>query len=425
MRSREAILAQQAQRLQRLLTHAYENVPYYRQLFEERGLRPDGLRSVEDLSLFPMSSKADLQQRARDFLARGARPDRMIARPTSGSSGQPVTILNTRWEEYRREARRRRVDGYYGVQRGDRRAAVGFARSRTRLNQLLWKAISALRGDTRVKFDCRQPPERILRQLATFEPTVIGGYAGVLNQVAQVALENGERTVRPRYLTAGGEMLLPSMRRNIRAAFAAPVYDVYSSNELKLTAWECRQSGLYHVCDDSLILEVVADGRAARDGEAGELIGTNLHSFAMPFIRFRVGDVVVKGPDRCPCGEPFSTLRAIQGRALEHFLLPGGRVVHPFALDVGLTPWIRNFSLVQEREDAVVARVVALAERTGEQVAELTRSVQAVLGPDVTFTLEFVSALEPAPSGKFQPYRGLGRPHVLAAPETGSPVPPR
>ncbi|MGI0025334.1 MAG: hypothetical protein ACREA4_09350 [Nitrososphaera sp.] len=185
------------------------------------------------------------------------------------------------------------------------------------------------------------------------------------------------------------------MRRNTSEAFDAPVYDVYSSNESSLIEWECVHSGLYHVCDDSVVLEVLSDGRPAREGECGEVVGTNLYSYGMPFIRFSLEDIVVKGPEFCPCGKPFSTLSTRQGRFLDRFHLPDGRVIHTFSLDSGLTLWIRNFSLLQEREDLITAQVVASSEHTTDQVKALKKSVQAVLGPGVEFVIEFVESIKP------------------------------
>ena len=409
--SREEIVAHQNTRLRRLMAHAYQNVPYYRRLFSDHGIQPQDIRSVEDLHLIPMSSKADLQQHAKDFVANGLKINQMIVHATSGSTGQPVTILCSHREEHRRHRRGWCLDYYYGVRPGDRKARISMP-SAVLINRLLLKILSAMRIHKQVIVDCRQSPEQVLQQLSAFSPTIISGLPGVINQVAQLALKNGCKHIRSRYITVGGEMLTPSMRRNIGVAFDAPVYDVYSSHEFSLIAWECVQSGLYHVCDDSVVLEVLSDGRPAREGECGEVVGTNLHSFAMPFIRFRLGDVVVKGPERCPCGAPFSTLSAIQGRILDHFHLPDGRVIHPFSLDLGLTPWIRNFSLVQEREDLITAKVVASSERTTDKVDELKKSVQAVLGPEVEFVIEFVESIKPVSSGKFQPYRALVSNHL-------------
>ena len=83
------------------------------------------------------------------------------------------------------------------------------------------------------------------------------------------------------------------MRRHITETFAAPVFNLYASNEFNVIAWECQETGELHTCDDGVIIEVLKDGRPAAAGERGEVVGTNLHSFAMPLIRFRLGDIII------------------------------------------------------------------------------------------------------------------------------------
>ncbi len=77
-------------------------------------------------------------------------------------------------------------------------------------------------------------------------------------------------------------------------------------------AWECRHSGDLHTCDDGVLVEVLRDGRPAEPGERGEVVVTNLHAYAMPFIRYRIGDLATRGAP-CGCGAPFSTIGEITG----------------------------------------------------------------------------------------------------------------
>jgi phenylacetate-coenzyme A ligase PaaK-like adenylate-forming protein len=69
-----------------------------------------------------------------------------------------------------------------------------------------------------------------------------------------------------------------------------------------------------HTCDEAALVEVVHDGRPAADGEQGDVVATALHSYAMPFIRYRLGDIVTRGEQSCACGLPFATIGTIQGR---------------------------------------------------------------------------------------------------------------
>ena len=106
-----------------------------------------------------------------------------------------------------------------------------------------------------------------------------------------------------------------------------------------------------------MILEILKHGRPVKEGERGEVVGTNLQAFNMPFIRYRTGDIVTKGAELCSCGQPYSVLSGIEGRMHDYFHLPGGRVLGPFSLTFKILsryPWVRQYELIQEREDRVV-----------------------------------------------------------------------
>jgi len=201
------------------------------------------------------------------------------------------------------------------------------------------------------------------------------------------------------------------MRQQISAAFSAPVFDLYGTHEFNLIAWECQETGEFHVCDDSLITEVLKNGCPVAIGERGEVVGTNLHSFAMPFIRYRLGDLVTRGAETCRCGQPFSTIRGIQGRMLDYFPLPDGRLLHPYEIVLLLlhdaASWIGQYQLTQEREDRLVLRVVPSATPTAQQLAFLKEPVAALLGEGVEFEVMLVPQLQLEPNGKFRVSRSL------------------
>jgi phenylacetate-CoA ligase len=259
--------------------------------------------------------------------------------------------------------------------------------------------------------DCRLLPEEIVRKLWHSHPDVVSGLPGVLWRCAEILANDHRVAIRPRFVAVGGEVLTPLMRHQISEAFSSPVFESYGSHEFNLIAWECMETGELHTCDDSVIVEILTDGRPATVGERGEMVGTALHSFAMPFIRYRLGDIVTKGSDMCSCGEPFSTIGKIQGRMIDYFPLPGGRLIHPYDIVVKIvreaSPWIRQYQLTQEREDRIVLQVVPSSNTPPQRIAQFTQSVTALLGRDVAFQVMLVPEIRLEPSGKFRVSRSL------------------
>ena len=410
--TREAILAFQSARLRRLVSHAYENVPYYRRLFDQHGITPRDIRTAADLALIPVTVKRDLQAASpSDIVARGVRPERLIAHHTSGSSGEPLVIRRTWFEERLGTVLKLRVFHDFGLRPTDRQVGVGLVRSRPWIRDLPQHILRGTGFYRWAAIDCRLPIEDIRRTLRSLRPDAILAYPGVIARVAQLLTNEDRQLLRPRLVLTGAEVLTPLMRRQIAEGLRASVFDWYGSHELGMIAWQCRRAGGFHVADDSLILEVLKDGRPARPGETGEVVGTRLHALAMPFIRYKLGDAVVQGDAPCPCGAPFSAIRSVQGRMLDYFPLPDGRVLHPYSLSMTLLDeaahWLCQYQITQESKDRVVLRMVPRATPSPEDLAKVRQALIAHLGAGVELEMLLVPEIALEPSGKFRVSRSL------------------
>jgi len=212
-------------------------------------------------------------------------------------------------------------------------------------------------------------------------------------------------------IISGGDVLTAAIRRAIAEAFGAPVYDMYGSYEFGTIAWECPRAGGYHVADDGLVLEVLKGGRPAEPGERGEVVATQLHAFAAPFIRYRLGDSVTRGEPPCRCGAPFSTLLDVQGRIQDYLPLANGKLFQPRELMLlsleQARPWVGQFQLTQERPDRVVLRIVPLIPPPPDAVAALERATRERLGPGIELEILLVPEIPLEADGKFRVARSL------------------
>jgi phenylacetate-coenzyme A ligase PaaK-like adenylate-forming protein len=399
--------------LRRLVQHAYDQVPYYRALFDRHRLHPRHIRGTRDIELLPFTSKDEMRRRPeRERLAMGLDPERLLRVRTSGSSGEPFTIRRTWIEDKVQYLLRLRTFRLLGIHPRDRLVAAGLTgRPGPGDPKYIGRALSALGIHRKQKVDALQQPDVVLRQLASLRPDVLIGFPGMLDRLTAPELAPLRAGVRPHLIFVGGEVLTAAMRARLRRAFEAPVVESYASHEFPLMAWSCPHGPDLHVADDGVLLEVLRNGRPVLPGERGEVVVTNLHAYAMPFIRYRLGDLATRG-DTCSCGQPFSTIGAVQGRMLDYFPLPDGRLLHPYEIVTrlvwGPSDWISRYQLVQERTDRIVLRVVASAP-PAERIAELEKAVRPLLGPAVTFTVELVDEIPLTDGGKLRPSRSLVR----------------
>ncbi|HEX2218412.1 MAG TPA: AMP-binding protein [Gemmatimonadales bacterium] len=410
---RTDLRAWQDARLRRLVLHAYESVPFYRRLFDRHRLHPRHVRGVRDLELIPFTDKAEMRRaRSADLLARGLDPAALLSVRTSGSSGEPFTVRRTWLEDKLQYLLRLRTFRAFGIRHRDRIVVVGVGgRPESGDRKVVGRSLRALGFHDKRLIDGLQDPARVAVQLREARPEVLVGLPGMLHRLTAPELSSIVTEVRPRVVVVGGEVATPAMRLRIREVFGAPLYETYGSHECPLMAWECRHSGDLHTCDDGVLVEVLRDGQPVEPGERGEVVVTNLHAYAMPFIRYRIGDLATRG-GACGCGLPFAAIGEIQGRMLDYFPLPDGRVLHPYEivrlLVWGPGEWLRQYQLVQERTDRVVLYAVA-GEPVAARLEAVTRAVRPLLGPAVEFEIRLVERIPVESTGKLRPSRSLVR----------------
>ena len=409
------LVAYQEGRLRRMVDHAYANVPYYRKLFTRDGIKPEHIRTLADLGRIPISTKTDLRdQPAHYVIAAGLQRDQLIRVQTTGSTGEPFALYRSVQERRMRQLFWARAQRSLGQRLSDRVAFIGVHRSRSSgRGDLVGSALRAA-GIFPYLVNVQQPIDGLLAELARLRPAVVIAYPSKLAQLGDELQRSGQARIRPRFLVAGGETLSAARRKQTETSWQAPVYNFYASAEMGLMAWQCPVSDQLHVCDDSLVLEILRDGRPAEPGEHGEVVVTGLHNWAMPLIRYRLADIATHTAQACPCGQPFTTMGAIQGRMADFFRLRGGRIVHPadFLVELGADAfrWVKQYQAVQEATDRIIVRLVPGPEFTSERVATFEQSAARILGSEVHLITDIVDQIEPGPGGKSHVARSLVAP---------------
>jgi len=411
--SRRRATAYRTRRLRKVCGYAYRKVGYYRRLFDDHGISPSDIKGLDDLSKIPITGRDDLREiPLEQLLSSDARPDRMVLTKTSGSSGKPFTVASLRVECLLDRLIWFIIRRYFGKRIWDKGANIRYlGGGRAPVKSPLRKVAEAVGLFRSLTVSCTLQPEEMYNILSEYRPRWLNGYSGTVTLLADWMIENGAGQWPMKCVKVGGEVLIGSMKDRIGRAFDAPVYQTYGSHEFGNIAWGCRETGLLHSNDTNVIVEVMKeDGTQAEPGETGEMVVTSLHRFSMPFIRYRLGDIVTRGPAACSCGSACSTIGSIQGRKIDTFILPDGRSFHPYeisAMVVDTAEWVKQYAMVQEKTERVVLRVVPFFRPPEEEVERIRRDARRALGQGVYFRIEFVSEIEPGPGGKFHLSRSL------------------
>lgn len=392
----DRIRAYQDKRVRRLVEHAWDRIPYYRRLMESAGLRPADIRTCADLARFPVTRRRDLQGvPLDDLIAPGVDPGSCISFSTSGTTGEPLRLLRTRRENYVLFGFRLRAQILSGLRPIDRRVKLGSTPVR-----LLPHRIGLFRVSN---IDLNLGPMETLQRLKKLRPQVIYGIPNMLEMLAKSAPPGELESLRPRLIFSGAEPLQPSLRCELERLFGCPVIDFYGCHEFNLIAWQCARCGLYHTSDDSTVVEVLkADGQAAAPGELGEVFGTALHSYAMPFIRLEIGDVVTRPARRPDCEIGFDAIDEIRGRTADFLPLPGGGILSPYNLTLAVdsVAGVQRYQIIQTALDHIrilYTRMEGADEKTGADIAAKCR---AYLPPEVAIETMAVADIPVTAAGK-------------------------
>jgi phenylacetate-CoA ligase len=403
--TREPLESFRDQRLRALVRHAAARVPYYRTRLASAGIDAGRFAGLADLTALPISRKPDLQALpVRERCAAGVDPTRLIPHATGGFTGQPLTVRRSSREERTLNWLRWRARIAVGGRLRDRAAYIGYVFPDPRRDRLA-DALAALGLGRRRTLDCFRPPETLLREIVDYQPEWLGGFASALARLALAPQPELLARVRPRVLLSGGDLLTPQVRGLLREAFVAPVFDFYGATECNLVAWECPHTSLLHACDEGVIVEIVDErGQPVPVGGEGEVVITSLHSFAMPFIRYALGDWAVRGPAACPCGNQLSVLSQLRGRHLEYLTLPDESLLHPYRIiellyEPGME-WVGQYQLVQETATELCLLVQPRRPPPSDGWSRLRSAMQARCGPETHARVEPVDRIPVTPQGK-------------------------
>lgn len=396
-------------RLNALLAHARQNVPYYAEVLA--GLGATRLRHI------PILTRELLQTRALDLVARDKSDRRLHGRDvrirsTSGSSGAPAHHFQADREAAIDAGLLLRLHRELGLPASGHLFDLGLhyagrALLETRIvpgAYTCWNLRSAHNGGARLEYAAA---------LSAVTPTLIYGAASRLQEFANYVLKQRD-PVRPRVVLSSYEQLTSSGRDMLNRAFGCPVRSVYGSSELGYCAWECAQ-GKLHVQADYLLPEIVDHhGQSVPQGEAGRLILTSLKSWLMPLIRYDTGDIAALRIEPCPCGSAFPVLDPFEGRRAAYLYTHSGRAASPYKIMSLIDRLgVARYQIVQRELGAADLLLEATDEAV--DVSGCETAISVFLGEAFRLHKKPGSPFTYTPSGKLNPVLSLLKPEERGA----------
>lgn len=398
--------------LRLLLEHAAAKVPYYRRLFVERGLKPADFREPGDLARLPRLTKEIIRREGRDMLADDFQAWQPRPKATSGSTGVPLRYWIDRRSHGLHWAFIWRAWSLAGFQPGQRwglLAGGALAPSDTSFRQRVYQWLNGALNMPAGTLGVAEL-ERYAAQLSDTPLALIWGYPSSLRFLARyIAREN--LRLRTRHLFTTSELLPASWRREIETATGASLFDVYGNNDGGILAFECERRDGYHINAEGALVEIVDEAdHPLPAGDTGEVLATNLHNYAMPFIRYAPGDRAAILAEPCPCGRGLPRLGALGGRVRDCVVTPDGRRVHGSFFNRLLfdasggdaASWLEAYQVQQSERGALRVLLQARRPPIGTALATLGERISAGLGDDMRIDVELVDEIPRSPAGKYR-----------------------
>ncbi len=391
-----------------LLRHARDTVPAYARCLAGLPLDdPEALAA--GWHAVPLLHRAQVQALGDDLHSRAVPADhgRVIEYHTSGSTGRPLRGVETELSHFFFGALNLREHLW---QRRD--FAGTFAAIRTKVEGAHlpgWgRAIEAVfRTGPAVTLPIHTPLDRQLAWLLERDPDYLLTHPSNLRGLLLEARAQGRKPAGLRGLGSFGEALPADLRTLCRQVWGLPLADVYSCEEAGYIALQCpRVEEHYHVQAENLHVEVLdAAGRPCAPGDTGQVVLTTLHNFAMPLIRYAIGDFAEVGPP-CPCGRGLPVLRRIHGRARNLLRLPDGSRHWPsFPAEdwLAIAP-VRQFRLRQTAAERIEVELVTTRPLDPAEAGSLRQMLQRRLGHPFQIVLHAVADIPRSSGGKFEDF---------------------
>jgi len=408
---REKILALQDERLRKLIRYAYDNVPYYRNVFDQHALKPEDIVTSKDLVKLPILTRQLVRSNFSGLVARGFPKKELMPSLTGGSTGEPLRFYKTRddyhgWDT----AAGLRAHKWAGYEVGEKLALfwgrhphLSIADSLTRTTKHFVQKVELF--DAMMMSDKRMP--RFAKRLEGFNGGFIKGYPSAIYLMARYIEKEGKSAIKPRAIITTGEELYDFQEELFSRVFGCETYSYYSTNEVDAIACECSEHSGYHISADNVIVEIVddADNLVPLGGE-GRILVTSLHNYGMPFIRYEIGDIGASSDKVCTCGRGLPVLAAVNGRISDFIYTRRGDCIPGIALNrsflAGLG--VEQFQIVQESYDKVVIKLVFGGEcerdHVSEAIKKIERHFRSELGGDIDVVVELVDQIVPTRIGK-------------------------
>lgn len=400
--SKERLEEYQVQMLHSLIRHAYENVAYYRKIFDENGIRIEDIQEPHDLRRLPFLTKETLKKEACDgLLASNFMRKELVIAHTSGTTGKPIQFFEDILTGQKERAFIYHQWSRMGFKPGDARVELRGMVSRKK--PFAYDPLERVLRFSPV-LDDKETAISYLRKMSSFGARFLHGYPGAIYSFAMLVKDKiVTEPISMKAIFFASETVYPWQRELVKEVFKCRVFSHYGLTEKVMLASECEKSEEYHCIPQYGITEI--------DSDTGELIGTGFLNYATPMIRYRTTDIVsLPTSSKCEkCGRSYyPVFKNVEGRIEDFIITPKGALISPATITHPFKDLktVVDSQVIQTDLNTVVVRAVPLKDVAQDiirkELSMLCEDISAIFGGEIKVSWEIVDQIERLKSGKYK-----------------------
>ncbi len=399
------------ERVRELVRYAADTVPFYQDFFRSQGIDPQEIRTAEDLERLPLIDKQVVRQQPQRFVSTSKFASELQSFLTTGTTGQPLTVLHDRrsvtldtaFNERHRDVLRRLVG------RGTGLRTVSIARSGNTYDQV--RAVQrrdrfAWGDQHRITLSISDPVEAAIEVINRHRPELLRGYGSYLELLFRTVQQRHINMHLPQVVSYGVDAISDAGRRLIETGFGVPVLSGYSAVEAFKIGFLCEKRTSFHLHDDLTHVRIVdPTGRTLGAEERGDVVISNLVNHGMVLLNYRLADLGHLSEKRCPCGRSLRLLGGLEGRASDMITLADGTMLNPSLVWAALDfSSLLQFQLIQHEPEVFELRLATADRPTFDSASRsAVAALRALLGPSAEILpVYYADRLPTGPGGKFR-----------------------
>ena len=393
------------EKLFEIIENAYNNSPYYTKLYNEHGVTPSSFTGLNSLDNFPLITKEMVRENWKGMISRKSNTKDLIPYHTSGSTGK---MLDFYWTKYSLQfywAAVWRGRARFGVHNGTShlnftgKIAVPIETTKSpfwRYNKPLNQYLINMQHLTKDKIDY------IAQFINEKQFPFFVGYPSIINTLASL-IEEGNLVIDhvPDYIFTSAEKIYSNQQNTIeRVLKGAKIIEHYGFSENAASASKCSNYN-YHEDFELGHLELINTHRIG-DDMRGSLVATGFTNYAMPFIKYEIGDTATFSEKKCECGLNSQMITEIEGRNGDYVVTPEGAKIMRFDYILKNTNTIKECQIVQRDLGAIVIRIVKRDSYNSKVEESLIKLIREWVSPTIKIKFEYVNEISRTKAGKFK-----------------------